>query len=363
MKKIRVLICVYNISGYLMAGVRKLLEHADVLLVQSPAYEVLTGDEQLRNRCEWIDCDPSCKSREILQKVCAWKPDVLLCAGWNYPLFMQIAKKLHAQGCSTVVWVDTIWRNDFKQKFHALLAPFYLVPRFDYGWGAGEGQVKNLRHIGFKENQVFKGCYAADSDRFSRICMIDQKPWPHRFLYIGRYIEAKNLSRMFRAFIHATETVKESDWELVCVGSGKGKVWKERAIHPRIHHLGYCPPAKMADTLPPVGCFVLPSVFEPWGLVVQECAIMGLPLFCSSAVHATEAYLVDGKNGFIFEPYDEEAMAHVFEKIMRMPDDALREMGMKSRELGLSYTSEDWANRVMAFSKAPRATDRLESLK
>jgi len=46
--------------------------------------------------------------------------------------------------------------------------------------------------------------------------------------------------------------------------------------------------------------FVLPSTYEPFGAVVNEALIFGLPVFCSK--YAGASYLVSHGKGLVFDP-------------------------------------------------------------
>ena len=191
------------------------------------------------------------------------------------------------------------------------------------------------------------GVYAADSAKFSALYAPDRDPWPHVFLYIGRYVSVKNMRRMERAFLRALDRMPESDWRLCCIGGGE--LWEERTQHPRIDHLGYKTPQEIQRFIPQTGCFVLPSVFEPWGVVVQEAAQMGLPLLCSDAVQAATDFLRPGENGFRFDPRNEAAITEAFCAAMLLPDEALRAMGRRSHALGMAYATADWVQRALSF--------------
>ena len=90
-------------------------------------------------------------------------------------------------------------------------------------------------------------------------------------------------------------------------------------------------------------------MYEPWGVVVHEAALMGLPMLCSNKIQAATKFLKEGKNGFVFNPLDEEEMARVFKKLMKNSDGDLYQMGRQSFENGISYNLSDWVQRALEF--------------
>ena len=64
--------------------------------------------------------------------------------------------------------------------------------------------------------------------------------------------------------------------------------------------------------------FVLPSEYEPWGLVVNEAIIMGLPVVVSSHVGCREDLIQNGKNGYIFENNDREDLTRCLQQTLNL---------------------------------------------
>ena len=65
--------------------------------------------------------------------------------------------------------------------------------------------------------------------------------------------------------------------------------------------------------------FVLPSIEEPWGLVVNEAMACGLPVVATTAGALPEV-VEDGRNGILVPPRDAYALAGAIE---RLPVDAV----------------------------------------
>jgi glycosyltransferase involved in cell wall biosynthesis len=93
--------------------------------------------------------------------------------------------------------------------------------------------------------------------------------------------------------------------------------------------------------------FVLPSLSEQWGMVLNEAACAGLPLVASDAAGAAWDLVEDGVNGFRVPAGD---IAALREALRRLVDDAgLRaSAGRRSAELGAGLTPARWAEAVAA---------------
>lgn len=352
----KVLVSVYNISGYLMAELSELSKTAEIAVIATPCGLIPKGNCVSR----WIDRTTLGGLDDVVSALDGFAPDVYLCGGWADKLFVRLARNLRKAGTTTVLSIDTPWQGRLRQFVHCLYSRLYLTPAFDLAWGSGAPQARYLRRLGFPPRRIRSGYYCADTEKFGSVGnerqgLMDavesgRAKWPHVFLYVGRYVPAKNMRRMERAFLEAVERDPGSDWILRCIGGGD--LWEERTIHPRIEHLGYKSPAEIQDYVKDAGCFVLPSVFEPWGVVVHEAALMGLPMLCSTQVQATTKYLKEGESGILFDPLDEKGMASAFARFMKLPDRALSLMGRESLALGRSYSLRDWADQVKSFLRA-----------
>lgn len=85
--------------------------------------------------------------------------------------------------------------------------------------------------------------------------------------------------------------------------------------------------------------FVLPSVQEPWGLVVNEVMAVGRTVVVSDAVGCAKDLVHEDVNGFVYRALDVEALAEVLTKAIEDPQKALQ-MGTASRSI-----IADWSFR------------------
>jgi len=139
-----------------------------------------------------------------------------------------------------------------------------------------------------------------------------------------------------------------SDWKLVCVGTGEQ--FEERYIHQDIEHMGFKQPAEMAAYIEAASVFVLPSHFEPWGVVVHEMAQAGLPLILSDKIGGAEQFLVAGQNGYSFESGNIGELSQMLLKMMQHSDEELARMGEHSRKQAAMQSPEIWVETLLGFA-------------
>lgn len=286
----------------------------------------------------------------LLQLARQINPDKIICSGWIDEDYLNVCRAFKGK-VPTVMSMDNHWHATAKQQIMRLIAPFILHRCFSEAWVPGALQKKYAIKLLFREKKVQTGFYSADTEYFSdiykKISPGKKVDFPKRILYVGRYIESKGIFTLWNAFINAVEQTK-SNWELWCLGTGE--LFVQKVEHPNIKHFGFVQPSEMASYLAQTSVFVLPSSFEPWGVVVHEMATAGMALICSDQVGAASLFLKNGFNGFLFQAGNEKALQELFVKVMLMNSDELIKMGNISHELGKQLTPKIWAEKVVGFN-------------
>ena len=122
-------------------------------------------------------------------------------------------------------------------------------------------------------------------------------------LYCGRLVSVKRVDLLAEAFQMLAQ--EREQWDLLLVGDGPEKAMLEKklgAIGDRVHWIGFVDDEQLlAAIYRRADALVLPSDYEPWGVVVTEGAAAGLALVASSVVGAAADLLISGRNGQSFE--------------------------------------------------------------
>ncbi|MBL0126150.1 MAG: glycosyltransferase family 4 protein [Flavobacteriales bacterium] len=288
--------------------------------------------------------------KALLELALRLSPRVVMASGWVDKGYLKACRALKKKGVHSVMSFDTAWRGTLKQWANVILSRFTLSRTFSHAWVTGALQQSYARRLGFRSERIKTGFYSADTARFlplgERLLAKRSTAWPKRFLCVARYIPSKGHQLLCDAFAELCDAGEAGDWELWMTGAGELQeqvMSSSSGKHERITHLGFKQANEMQDVVEQCGVLVLPSTFEPWGVVVHEHACAGLPMILSSEVGAADRFLVEGGNGHRFIAGDMASLKGVLRMMMRSSSSELHAMGVKSAALGCAWTPSDWA--------------------
>ena len=130
-----------------------------------------------------------------------------------------------------------------------------------------------------------------------------------RFLYVGRLTRVKNLEWLIERFS------KHPELDLTIVGAGELEEKLKSISTTNIHFTGPVPNAELSKYYQEADVFVLPSLLEPFGLVVEEALNNGTPVLLSHMIGCQDN-LVAAKNvGLVFQLNDVNDFEHKLNQI------------------------------------------------
>lgn len=351
-----------ELAPYFLACVEQLVRDHDVEvhIVRWPVNREAPFDLRFGDRVKVHERD-ALDDQALMRLTHGVGPDIAFASGWVDKGYLRVCRMLHKQGLPTVMCSDTAWRGDARQWAAVAATRLWLRRTFSHAWVTGEAQARYARRLGFPALNIRTGFYSADTDRFLPLGrrLLDQRTdrWPHRLLCVARYIPTKGHQLLCDTFATLCDQGRAGDWELWIAGTGELHEQVVRSTsgrHACIKHLGFVQADEMAKVVEQCGVFVLPSTYEPWGVVVHEHACAGLPLVLSHAVGAGERFLAPGENGVRFVAGDGADLRKALLQLMERSDADLLLMGRHSHTLGGLWTPAEWARTVMDLMKARR---------
>jgi glycosyltransferase involved in cell wall biosynthesis len=127
---------------------------------------------------------------------------------------------------------------------------------------------------------------------------------------------------------------------------------KQTIINKKLEHrvslIGYVPDKLMAPYYRKARLFVLPSIFEPFGMTAAEAMSCGTPVIVSKFAGIKNA-IISGKNGLLVDPANTPEFADAMIKLLQDEEQAQR-LGQNGCEtIRKEYSWEAIARRHIAF--------------
>lgn len=174
----------------------------------------------------------------------------------------------------------------------------------------------------------------------------------NNFVFVGRLIAVKNLPTLLAAFAEAChQTTQAENWGLILLGDGpEGESLRQQSqtldISDQVRFLPGRPWFRVPDVLALSTVLVLPSWSEPWGLVVNEAMVCGLPVIVSERCGCVTDLLHSGQNGFVFDPARPAQLTQHLVQFMDASVDTGR-MGQLAQQIIAPYAPEAVAQEML----------------
>jgi len=291
--------------------------------------------------------------------------DVIAIPGYAYVMCWCALIYACLKGKKIIVMFDSTEMDHRHVWYKELLKKFFISrshAAFCYGTKSKEYLVK----LGMRPEDIFTRCQATNNGRIREIhqqAVADRGPLAveyavrkYNFIYVGRLSGEKNIGCLLSAFARVKEeNTHAADWGLLIVGAGPELPSLQQFVSdrqvPDVCFVG----GQSWDTVPRFyalsSVFVLPSLSEPWGLVVNEAMVCGLPVIVSMKCGAAYDIVHEGENGFTFDPLDSDALARHLVYFLDNPGELAR-MGENSRRIIASYTPQHAAEQMLNGLKA-----------
>lgn len=219
------------------------------------------------------------------------------------------------------------------------------------------GGVEHLRALGYSSDRIVLAPYVVDnawwSEQASKINRDGVRAsWripAHGgvVLFCGKLQPWKCPMDLLEAF--ALANVPHS--YLVFAGDGpersnlEGRA-TDLGLLERVRFLGFLNQSQLPSTYCGADLLVLPSLFDAFGLVVNEAMLCGLPVAVSDRVGAKFDLVRPNENGYVFPAGDVEALAEILSEIL---PDATRSsrMGAAARQRMETWSPREYVDSVV----------------
>ncbi len=328
-------------SGYMNASVDALSRRlgSDLLYLVYSSHSGAPYASELPEHRPAFVLDRS--SETVAKYLDDFQPDVLLVSGWDAPEFMKAVRAWQKRAVC-LLFMDNQWLRKPKQVLGIATRKLFVRRLFQGVLVPGERQVQFARMLGFESSRILQGGYSCDVAAFS-------PPAPPSvrtptFLVCNRLVESKGVADLLAAYVEYRSQT-ERPWDLVVCGTGPLAASFDGV--PGVQMRGFVQPSALSAEFHAAGALLLASHFEPWGVVVHEAAVAGLPVICTDSVGASVHLVADGASGYLVPTGNISLLAGAMAKLSNLTEVQRHRMSCVSRGLSNGFSNERWATNVL----------------
>lgn len=274
------------------------------------------------------------------------KPDAVVIVGYRGHSFRAAAQWAKRNHVPCIMPCET-WAGDQVRWWpKETLKGLYVRNFYDAVFASGIRAATYVESLGVPPDRIWRGYSVVDNAHFAAPAGVTKQDL---FLTVCRLSREKNVHILLQAFTQYR--LQGGRWKLAVVGSGPLehvlRASLPAAVRDYVIWLGW----KQYNELPAIyqsaSCFVLPSTYEPWGLVVNEAMAAGLPVLLSRKCGCLPELCWRGINGYDFDPHDADSLCEHMSFISAIDSHNLEKMGASSTELVGHLTPNTWARALM----------------
>jgi glycogen(starch) synthase len=268
---------------------------------------------------------------EAARVVREWRPDVVhLHTAWIWPF----AETVVETGTPVIYTAHSVDRAEYEIG----MEPGHILEHSD-DQGRAVASVDRLIALTRDEADLLVHYYPEATDRIRIVGNgIDDSKEARRaaqrtrsgsplVLYTGRLVERKGIRDLLAAIPAVLEQAPDTRFVLAggpagCPGADLRGQWLPPECLPwadRIHFTGWLTMQEVEEWYRRADIQVIPSRYEPFGMVVLEGMLHGLPIVATN-VGGPAAILEDGRTGLLIPPFDPEALAAALLRLLGDPE-------------------------------------------
>ena len=211
----------------------------------------------------------------------------LLICGWDLPEYWMCA--LLSPKSKNALLVESSEHEGARSGPRYWIKKLF-VSRISKALVSGRSQENLMRNLGFEGECAHTGGVGI----FHKPSVVRRdRRFGGKFLFVGRLSPEKNISfltMLFRDLPH---------FSLSIAGSGPQEDILRADATGNVKFLGHVPNEQMAELYETHDILLLPSLVEPWGLVVEEAIYHGMPVVASDRVGCAQEVILTPKTGYV----------------------------------------------------------------
>ena len=240
--------------------------------------------------------------------------------------------------------ITAMFRGRFRRWVRKL-----VLPCADRVLVNGYSGLRYVLACGVKPQMISVVPSGTDLTTFGSKIMQERSDDSLRLLYVGALIELKGIMPFAHALAEvASQHSREIHWTLIGEGPLAENLSK-LALPPglSVEVLAPCSYGDLPAHYGQHDVFVMPSLADEWGMVVNEAMAMGLPVLGSNGCVAVEEMVEERTSGWKYAPGNASELRNALTELLSRSKAELRVMGENARAAAFEISDERVAEMMM----------------
>jgi len=229
-----------------------------------------------------------------------------------------------------IFWLDSTY-DDRKHYFPKEQIKQFFLKYFDIFIAPGNKTKQYLEYMKVDGSKIITTGYSVNTNFFieqyqlyknTRDILLNKLAIKkkYNFIFIGRFAPEKNIFTLLESFLEISKNSNE--WGLLLLGDGPLKediisFITDNELEDKIQLPGFIQQDEIVKYFIVSNVFILPSLSEPWGLVVNEAMLCSMPVIVSNRCGCETELVNEGVNGFSFDPLDTLKLQQLMESFTK----------------------------------------------
>jgi glycosyltransferase involved in cell wall biosynthesis len=255
---------------------------------------------------------------------------ILIISGWNnffYKSIIVISKILNIK---IVIRCENNLHDDKNFKKYFKIFVYFIFFKIFYKFISIGKKNKNMYiRCGINKKKIYDAPYCVDDQFFSKknivkskFLKIKKKYKEHNrkiFLFVGKIIDRKGYKELIQLsnLIKNNPTLYQNSTFLIVGTGNKLEEFKNLIKNKKINNfkfLGFKNQKELVYYYKLSDYLILPSLYETWGLVVNEAMSVGTPCIISNNCGCENDLVISGKNGYIYKSGNTEDLFKIVKR-------------------------------------------------
>jgi glycosyltransferase involved in cell wall biosynthesis len=232
-----------------------------------------------------------------------YRPEVVISGELGLRTLQAIIYAMLVRSSRIIVWATLSEHSEQARGRMRQRLRRWILRRADAVLVNGESGARYVEGFAVPRRCIFFAPYTADTRAFAAASSTRDSSQAHRLLYVGQLVERKGLLAFAEELARWATLHSDREVEFWLAGDGPEREGLQALATPpnlTVRLLGVVPHAALPQVYAQAGIFVLPTLADEWGVVVNEALASGMPVLGSTYSQAVEELIREDMTGWTF---------------------------------------------------------------